>query len=289
MVALTRRKQINGGPRTSRITMRPPEGVERSSGRSRSGFERELHRLERLCETLREGAEKADLAQAELLKTLSHDLRNPLSVILVSTPMLARAIPPDQSSRRYVNAITRAAEEMNHMLQDFADAGMLETGRLVVERAPLEVGPMIEQALNSARLLAEPKGVRISSEIPEDTPAVLGDRERIVKVLSNLMSSAIRFTPKNGAITVRAEPDDDATLFSVADTGPGIPLEHRELVFTRPTGARRPIVQGAGLAFYVVKGVVEAHGGRVWVESEVGRGSSFFFTLPTTHVAEPIN
>jgi signal transduction histidine kinase len=136
MVAVTRRKQINGGPRTSRIAMRVPDSGERGSARSRATFEREFRRLERLCDSLRQGAEEAQVAQSELLKTLSHDLRNPLSVILVSTRMLARAVAPEQPGRRHVDAITRAAEEMNHMLQDFSDAGRIDAGIFAVERAP---------------------------------------------------------------------------------------------------------------------------------------------------------
>jgi signal transduction histidine kinase len=269
--------------------MRPTEGGDRGSGRSRSAFERELRRLERLCDTLREGAKKAEFVQAELFRSLSHDLRQQVTLILLSAPTLARTIGPDHPSRRQLNHITRAAEEMAHLLGDFADASMIDSGSFVVERTPQEVGPMIEQAFGSAQSLAESTGVQISIEVVPDTPAVLGDRERIVKVLSSLMSNAIRFSPKNGTITVRAEPEDDAALFSITDNGRGISSEQREFVFTRPVGPRRAMIQGAGLACYVAKGVVEAHGGRVWFESEVGHGSTFFFTLPTTCAAEPIN
>lgn len=289
MVAVTRRKQVNGGPRTSRITMRPTEGGDRGSGRSRAPFEREMRRLERLCETLREGTEKADLAQTELLQAFSHDLRNQLTLILMSTQLMARAIAPDQPTRRHVSAIMRAAEEMDHLLRDLADARMIDSGRFVVERTSQEIGPMIEQALGSARPFAEAKGVQISIDLVKGTPAVIGDRERIIKVLSTLVSNAIQFSPKNGTITVRAEPQEGAARFAVIDSGPGIPREKRGFVFTLPLGTKRPLIQGAGLACYVTKGVIEAHGGRVWFESEPGRGSTFFFTLPTTCAAEPIN
>jgi signal transduction histidine kinase len=288
MVAATRRKQVAGSSRTSRITRRPTDGSDRSSGRSREAFERELRRLERRCESLREGAEEAQFAQADRLKTLSHDLRNPLNLIMLSTQMLARAIAPDHAGRHYINKITRGAEEMTHILEDFSDARLIDSGRFIVKRASQEVGPMIEQALGFARPHAESKGIQLSMEIAKDTPAVIGDRDRIVRVLSNMVKNAIWLSPKNGAITVRAQPDEDAALFSVTDTGAGIPREKRQLVFTCPVGQQGPVVQGAGIAFYVAKGVIEAHGGRVWFESEVGRGSTFFFTVPTTAPA-PIN
>lgn len=282
MVALTRRKQTNGAARASRIAIRSAEPTSPGTTRSRAAIEREFRRLERLCETLREGAEASQAAHGELLKNISHDIRNPLSTIIMSARMLERTIPTGERTRHYVETITRAAEELNDMLDDVSDARRIDAGILVLERAPHEVGPILEKALRGARAPAEARGVTISLKIEEGTPPVLVDHERVTKVLSNLVLNSVKFTPKQGQVHVRAEPEDDAVLFSIADTGPGIPLDEQPMVFTNGVAGSRK-VQGAGLPFYVAKRIVEAHGGCLWFESEMGNGTTFFFTLPTAN------
>lgn len=279
MVALTRRKQTNGAARASRIAIRSAEPASPGATRSRAAVEREVRRLERLCETLREGAEASQEAHGELLKNISHDIRNPLSTIIMSARMLERTMPAGERNRHYVDTITRAADELNDMLDDVSDARRIDAGILVLERSPHEVGPMLEQALQAARVPAELRGVTISIKVEEGTPPVPVDRERITKVLSNFVINAVKFTPKQGQVRVRVEPEDDAVLFSINDTGPGIPLEEQPMVFTNGVAGSRK-VQGAGLPFYVAKRIIESHRGCLWLESEMGQGTTFFFTLP---------
>jgi signal transduction histidine kinase len=290
--------------RASRITSRALDGTERSAARSRGALEREHRRLSRLCAGLRESAEEAERAQGELLAILSHDLRNPLSVILMSTRMLAHPTagrPPkaaadpgaaqagrpeaaapawEPPNRRLIEALSRAAEELSNLAQDMSDAGRLESGRLSVAMEAVDVAPLVAHAIAVMRGHADVKNVRLKGEVADDVPPAFGDRDRMTRVLVNLIGNAVKFTPKNGAITVRARLVDGEVWFSVQDTVPGIAPEQRAQLFTLPKSTRTRVGQGAGLSLYVARGTVEAQGGRLWAESEPGHGSTFFFAHP---------
>jgi signal transduction histidine kinase len=280
--------------RASRITSRAVDGKDRGAARSRSALEREQQRLARVCAGLRESAEEAERAQGELLGILSHDLRNPLSVILMSTRMLAhptagRQPPPgakpdtaawDPPNRRLIEALSRAAEELSHLAQDMSDAGRLEAGRLSVAMEAVDVAPLVAHAVAVMRAHADVKHLRLKGEVDDDVPPAFGDRDRITRVLINLIANAVKFTPKNGAITVRARLVEGEVWFSVQDTGPGLALDQRAQLFTLPKSTRTRVGQGAGLSLYVARGTVEAQGGRLWAESEPGQGATFLFALP---------
>jgi signal transduction histidine kinase len=296
-------KQPTAIRRASRITSRALDGPERSTARSRGVLEREHRRLSRLCAGLRESAEQAERAQGELLAVLSHDLRNPLSVILMSTRMLANpnagrppaAASPERSegrpegagppsweppNRRLIEALSRAAEELSNLAQDMSDAGRLEAGRLSVAMEAVDVAPLVAHAIAAARGHADAKNLRLKGEVADDVPPAFGDRDRMTRVLINLISNAVKFTPKNGAITVRARLVEGEVWFSVQDTGPGLSADQRAQLFTLPKSTRTRVGQGSGLALYVARGTVEAQGGRLWAESEPGQGSTFFFAHP---------
>ena len=280
--------------RASRITPRAVEGTELAPTRSRGALERDHRRLSRLCAGLRETAEEAERAQGELLAILSHDLRNPLSVILMSTRMLAQAsagrpaaashapspVGGEGPNRRLIEALSRAAEELSNLAQDMSDAGRLEAGRLSVAMEAVDVAPLVAHAVSAMRAHAELKQLRLKGEVADDVPPAFGDRERMQRVLINLIANAVKFTPKNGSITVRARLVDGEVWFSVQDSGPGIAPEQRAQLFTLPKSTRTRVSQGAGLSLYVARGTVEAQGGRLWAESEPGHGSTFFFAHP---------
>ena len=279
MVALPRRTQA---PRASRIATRTADGGARAPSRARGSSERNINRLERLNTTLREEAEETEIAQAAIFQAISHDLRNPLGVILMSAQLMAAKTAADQPNRRQIDAISRAAGELNHMLNDVSDIGKLIARRLILRRLTCDAGAMIDQVLGEIRPLAESKSIRISREIDGDVLVFVGDRDRLIKILADLVGNAVKVTPKQGLITIRAAPHDGGARFAVTDTGTGISPDQRPLLFTIPTGPRRTMVQGTGLAAYVAKGIIEAHGGRIWAESEVGRGTTFFFTVPAS-------
>ena len=229
---------------------------------------------------MREHAESTEALHRELLGVLSHDLRNPLSVILVSSRLLDRMCAPDAGVRKQVEAVARAADEINQMIQDLLDAASIEANSLRVAAEPNEVAPIVDRAFEAALPLAGNKPLTLTKDIADGIPLVLCDRERIEHVIAQLVGNAMRFTAKGGKISIRAEAVDGQARFAVSDTGPGIPVEDRTLVISRRDHGRRHVSQGTGLGVFVARGIVEAHGGAMWIESEVGRGSTFFFTLP---------
>jgi len=295
MVALPRRNQA---PRSSRIATRSldqadrprrarggeaPAAADRAPARGRGAAPHDVRRLERLCSTLIEGASEAQLSQAAILQAISHDLRQPLNVILIRAQLLANKTAHDQPHRAQIDAISRAVGDLQQMLNDVSDLAKITSGRLLLNRLSCDPRAMIEEALAPTRSLATSRNIRIETEVEGDAPAVGGDRLRLVKILTDLVGSALKATRVNGAVTVGAARDGAGVRFSVTDTGLGIPEEHRSHVFTIPVvplGGRPLTVQGAGLAFQVAQGIIEAHGGHIWVESEVGHGSTFCFSLP---------
>jgi signal transduction histidine kinase len=286
------RNQIGEAARPSRIAKRTADSAPRVAARPRASAERSYRRLERQCDALREEAEWAQRDQSELYSTLSHDLKNTINVLLVSTQMLARSLPAEAPARRYIDALARAGDELNQMAQDVSDAARISEGELEVTVRPVGVAALLDEAALAVRPVAQSKSITVTAEVAPGLVEVTCDRARLVRVLSVLAGNAIRFTPKAGAVALRAERDDEGARFSVTDTGPGIPPEHRPALFARPFAPREPehgapprraryrATQGSGLALFVVRGVIEVHGGRVWVESEPGQGSTFHFTLP---------
>jgi PAS domain S-box-containing protein len=231
-------------------------------------------------------AGRAVQARDEVLGIVAHDLRNPLGTILMHAGLLRRRGPdPERRSRRPAEAIERAATRMNRLIQDLLDVTSLEAGHLTVERGRVPAGQMIADSVEAQRALATSASVELRLDVPVDLPALWADRDRLLQIFENLIGNAIKFTPPGGRITVGAAPGSGEVLFWVADTGAGIPAEDQPRVFDRFWQAQKG-AGGAGLGLPIVKGIVDAHGGRVSLESTPGRGSTFSFTIPTAPVAE---
>jgi len=167
------------------------------------------------------------------------------------------------------------------MISDLVDAASLETGTLSLDQRENELGRVMSDAIDLLQPLADARGLALVTELLGGIERAWCDRERIVQVLSNLVGNAIKFTPQGGHIRVRAEGYGDMVRISVSDDGPGIAPDQMPRIFDRYWHlAQRESRQGAGLGLYIAKGIVENHGGRIWVESTLGHGSTFFFTLP---------
>jgi PAS domain S-box-containing protein len=227
-------------------------------------------------------AEQATRARDEMLGVVAHDLRNPLNTVAMGASLLSELIPDTQGSlRRQAEIMRRAADRMNRLIQDLLDVKRIESGRLAVEPRPAAPGALVAEAVEMLRPLATAGSLALEAEVGEDAPQVLADPPRVQQVLSNLVGNAIKFTPAGGRVALRAEPLPDWEVrFVVADTGPGIPPEELPHVFGQFWQARHTDRRGIGLGLAIAKGIVEAHGGRIWVESQVGVGSNFYFTLP---------
>ena len=225
-------------------------------------------------------ADQATRARDQMLGVVAHDLRNPLGTILMASELLADSLPPESAGRRQIAMVQRAGERMKRLIQDLLDLKRIDSGRLEIDLRPVPAGGMLAEALEMLRPLAAASKLELVLDAAEDLPIVVADSSRVHQVLSNLIGNAIKFTPHGGAISVGAERVGHEVRFAVADTGPGIPAEQLPHVFGQYWQGERADQRGIGLGLAIAKGIVEAHKGRIWVESVVGEGSTFFFTLP---------
>ncbi len=220
-------------------------------------------------------------ARDEVLAVVSHDLRNPIGTITAAAELLAEVGMPPERQAEHVEIIARAAHRINRLIQDLLDVATIESGRLSVRTKRVDLGELVEEVGSQMRLGADLEGVDLSVRVPAELPAVKADRDRILQVMSNLVGNGLKFTPSGGEVTVVAERAPGGVSVTVSDTGPGIEPEMKQHLFDRFWRGHGSGLRGAGLGLAIVKGILEAHGTRVDVETEVGRGSAFSFTLPT--------
>ncbi|SDT53112.1 ATP-binding protein [Pseudomonas prosekii] len=243
----------------------------------RSALESDLAR-----QVLRE--QRAVQARDDLVAVVSHDLRNPMTVISMLCGMMQKAFSSDgqHTSRRIATAIDtmqQATSRMNTLLEDLLDTSKIDAGRYTITPQPLAVAEMFEEANALLSPLALDKDIEISFHA-EPQLKINADPERLFQVLSNLVGNAIKFTPRSGKIGVVAMASGDEIVFSVRDTGEGIPADQLPFVFDRYWTVKEGNPSGTGLGLYITQGIVEAHGGRIEAQSEVGRGTEFRFTVP---------
>lgn len=218
-------------------------------------------------------------ARDELASIVSHDLRNPINTILVAASLLDRTGATDQQ-RRHLEIIRRAGGTMVTLIEDLLDASRIESGRLKVSVTNESIASIVDEACEAFRARAAEVPIALVTAMAPQLPPVLADRSRVAQVLANLLGNALKFTPAGGQISVGAQRDDQCVRVSVADTGVGIAAGNLPHVFDRFWQAKRASRAGAGLGLAIVKGIVESHGGRIWVDSREGQGSTFHFTLP---------
>jgi PAS domain S-box-containing protein len=231
---------------------------------------------------LYEIARRATQSRDEVLGIVAHDLRNPLSSIVMHTALLAHhGEQPERRSRIPLEAIERATERMNRIIQDLLEVTRIEAGHLGCEMASVSPAQAMADAVETQQALAYSAFLKLELDAPRELPEIWADSNRLLQVFENLIGNAIKFTGPGGRVTVGAAPRAGDVLFWVTDTGKGIAAGHLPHLFDRFWQARNAKQGGAGLGLTIVKGIIEAHGGRVWVESTPGKGSSFSFTIPT--------
>jgi len=263
---------------TSRISA--PGGGEGALTLIRDTTERRrAEEREREAEKLRE----LDRMRTELLANVSHELRTPLTTIKGYASMLADYIEnlKPEERREYLATIERSADRLNELVESLLDMSRLESGMLRMNRKPNDIGPVLRQAVEEVRVRS-PKHMFVLS-IPSDLPIVSFDARRIRQVVDNLLDNAVKYSREGTTVTVGVSRSDSELSVLVSDQGIGIPAHELERVFDRMYRIKTPQTartSGMGLGLAIAKGIVEAHGGRIWMESTEGRGSTCFFTLP---------
>jgi PAS domain S-box-containing protein len=229
-------------------------------------------------------ARAAVMARDDVLAVVSHDLGNPLSAIRIGTTVLLKQLPSESDSngaRKQVENIRSSVVQMERLIQDLLDIKRIEAGYLTLEKEKIAVHTLLQEAADTFNSLIAGKELRLNQVLPAQHTHVLADRQRILQVFSNLIGNAVKFTSPGDEISIGADVSTGQVTFSVADSGPGIPQEHLPHLFDRFWQARRTGRHGIGLGLAIVKGIVEAHGGKVSVQSELGLGTTFYFSLPT--------
>jgi len=236
----------------------------------------------RLYQEARQAVRERD----ELMAIVSHDLRNPVNAIVMLTGALmaqSDAGAPIPVELDQLQAVRSAARQADGLIQDLQDVSRITAGRLPVNARLVSVADLVTETTELFEPTAEATELTLTCELPPDLPRVLADVSRIQQVLSNLLVNAIKFTPPGGSVfvTAREEPTQCRVRISVRDTGPGIAREDVPRLFDRYWQAPRLLRAGSGLGLFIAKGIVEAHGGHIEVDTATGIGTTMSFTLPT--------
>jgi PAS domain S-box len=222
-------------------------------------------------------------ARDDMIGIVSHDLRNPVNAVKMLTGVMLSRDRVDHLSEdmiEYATIIRQAAEQMDALIRDLLDVTRVEAGRLSVDPHPVDTEELLSDALRTLAPVAEAKRIRLRLSAAEEMPAVSADIDRIRQAISNLVGNAIKFSAPGGEIVVRAAVAEKEVVFSVADKGRGMTPQELANAFDRFWQSSRTDRQGAGLGLAITKGIVEAHGGRIWATSVPSDGSTFHFTLP---------
>ncbi|HWE44148.1 MAG TPA: ATP-binding protein [Gemmatimonadaceae bacterium] len=224
-------------------------------------------------------ARQATRGRDEVLAIVSHDMRNPLHTILLGTGAALEILPADSPVRKTLDSVRRAALRGERLIRDLLDVTRLESNRMQLEREAVAVHEILTEAAESMAATAREQGVTLTVAADSDG-TVSADRHRALQVIDNLLSNAVKFTGRGGHVNIGARRVEGEERFWVADDGPGIPIEQQGFMFRRFWQQRRADRRGIGLGLTIAKGIVDAHGGRIWLESDAGKGTTFWFTLP---------
>jgi PAS domain S-box-containing protein len=229
---------------------------------------------------------QVDRMKSEFVSTVSHELRTPLTAIqgYVDLILEGKPGPLTPTQREFLTMMQGSSQRLTALITDILDISRIEAGKIEIREDDVAYPPLVELIVKMLQGEAQARGVTLSAEIaPGDYPPVRGDTERLQQVLTNLISNGIKYTPAGGSITVTVRPQESYVATCVADTGIGIPMEDRERVFEkfyRADNSTTRSAGGTGLGLSITRAIVERLGGSIWVESEPGKGSKFWFTLP---------
>ncbi len=232
-----------------------------------------------------EQAEETEKLKRQLVSALAHDIKNPLGIIMFSADTMATRLKKAQNGMEHtetLQAIQNSGQRIVKLVTGFLDASKAESGKMELKQQPVKLTPLIQNLEQQQMEALRKKNIALNLDLDEHLPDVMGDEAQLERVLWNLVGNAIKFTPSGGTITVSSRVDDGHVSISVKDTGMGIPEDALPQLFTefrRLKGAEK--IEGTGLGLFIVKTIVEAHGGTVLAESKQSEGSKFIVRLPT--------
>jgi signal transduction histidine kinase len=220
--------------------------------------------------------------QSDLVAEIVHEMRTPLTSIISYAELIKEAGLNAEQRISFASIIEQEAERLNKMTEQFLELARLESGRAPLVQEPIDLGTVIRMAINVLRPKANTEQINLVVDIPSPLPTIKGDAQRLHQVMINLLDNAIKYCQPDDSVTVTAETQGDEIAVVVSDTGPGIPAEEVSDIFERFYRARshEGDVSGSGLGLAIVQQIIKAHGGKIDVSSEVGKGTRFTFTLP---------
>jgi signal transduction histidine kinase len=241
-------------------------------------------RLFREIEDKSRQLESASRHKSEFLANMSHELRTPLNAIIGFSEVLSERMFGEINDKQaeYVGDILQSGQHLLSLINDILDLSKIEAGRMELALSDLDLPSIIENTLILVRERAVRRGITLGRTVDDRLGTIRADERKVKQVLLNLLSNALKFTPEGGKIDVRAAVSDGVAEISVTDTGVGIAPEEQDAVFEefRQVGTASKKIEGTGLGLAISRKFIELHGGRIWVTSQVGSGSTFAFTLP---------
>jgi len=237
--------------------------------------------IDLMCEKLQE----LDRMKADFFASMSHELRTPLTSIKEGTGLLLDGVGGETSEkqRKLLGILAQESNRLISVVNSLLDLSKMEAGMMNYDFEPSSVDSLIKRAIAEITPLVEAKQIKLESAIDTPLPSVRIDSERILQVLRNLLGNAVKFTPKGGQISITANPANGKLAVSVKDSGPGIPMDSLAAIFEKfNQGSRQGahVRQGTGLGLAIAKSIISSHGGKIWAESQLGKGSTFIFVLP---------
>jgi signal transduction histidine kinase len=248
----------------------------------------EIQEKSRQLETANERLKELDRLKSDFVSNVSHELRTPLTAIKGAVDLLLREVPGrlNASQTHYLTRVRSNTQHLAGLINDLLDLSKIEEGKIELNASRVSLGGLVHEVMETLRPTAEEKPVLLEVDVPEPSVLVWADRDKVTQVLMNLIGNAIKFTPSGGTIAVSTANDRRGWVrVSIRDAGPGIPVSEQEKIFEKfyqVTQNGTPKPKGTGLGLAICKSLVELHGGKIWVESELGCGSTFSFTLPVS-------
>jgi signal transduction histidine kinase len=246
----------------------------------------------RQLEVANDRLQELDRLKSDFVSNVSHELRTPLTAIKGAVDLILREVPGplNEKQSHYLARVRSNTQHLAGLINDLLDLSKIEEGKIELQAARMSLGGLVHEVMETLKPIAAEKPIELEVTTLEPSILVWADRDKITQMLTNLIGNAIKFTPPHGRVMVSSACNDkDWVRVSVSDTGPGIPANERERIFDKfyqvaEIGGPKP--KGTGLGLAISKTLVELHGGKIWVESEPGRGSTFYFTLPAAPSGE---